>query len=258
MTAQVYFEITDAKREVADLLPLDAPVEECEAVLQEIPIWFHTFALNTKAGLYTRGIARDHRYRIPFLPADFRGVRVLDVGTRDGFYAFLAEARGAERVLAVDNEQYTHTVRERWGIEIAGGEAFRAVGKLIGSSVEYLRADAIELATSAERFDFVFCCGMLHRVENPLGMLRTLRTLLNPGGEILLETYGMSGQSDDASAVRVLAAGEATTGDDMHYWGFSAPAVTRLAAWAGLTETGDTEQRTVDGHPRIIATLRAT
>ena len=31
---------------------------------------------------------------------------VLDVGCFDGFYAFLAERRGAERVVAVDNEQY--------------------------------------------------------------------------------------------------------------------------------------------------------
>jgi hypothetical protein len=35
-------------------------------------------------------VARDHRYRISALPACFDGLCVLDVGTFDGFYAFLA------------------------------------------------------------------------------------------------------------------------------------------------------------------------
>ena len=63
-------------------------------------------------GIYTPGMARDHGYRLPVLPADrFAGRSVLDVGTFDGFYGFLAEARGAARVVAVDNEQYVDWVR---------------------------------------------------------------------------------------------------------------------------------------------------
>ena len=49
---------------------------------------------------------------------------VLDVGTFDGFYAFLAESRGATRVVAIDNEQYRDWVRARWGAELVGGEGF--------------------------------------------------------------------------------------------------------------------------------------
>ena len=68
-------------------------------MLDEVPLWFHTFALNAERGLYTPGVARDHRYRVPVLPASFEGLRVLDVGTFDGFYAHLVERRGAARVL---------------------------------------------------------------------------------------------------------------------------------------------------------------
>jgi hypothetical protein len=39
-----------------------------------------------------------------------------------------------------------------------------------------------------ECFDLVFCFGILHRVENPLGLLRG-RTVR--GGTVLLETYGV-------------------------------------------------------------------
>ena len=117
--------------------------------------WFHTFALNRAAGLYTPGVARDHRYRIPALPACFDGLCVLDVGTFDGFYAFLAEARGAQQVIAIDNEQYRLWVRARWGVELAGGEGFQAIHRLLDSTVEYRRLDAFELHRLDERFDFI-------------------------------------------------------------------------------------------------------
>ncbi|EPH46078.1 class I SAM-dependent methyltransferase [Streptomyces aurantiacus] len=250
-------ETTDAEREVADLMPIEAPVADCQEVLRRVPFWFHTFALNKAAGIYTPGMVRDHRYRIPYLPADFNGLRVLDAGTCDGFYAYLAESRGAERVLAVDNHQCLRLARERFGVDLTGGEAFRAIGALLGSRVEYRRADVLELAGSAEHFDFVYCCGMLHRVENPLGVLRVLRGLLDTGGRILLETYGATGPEAALPTVHVMAAGEANTGDNVHYWGLSAPALTRLARWAALEECGDTQVHTVDGHPRLIATLRA-
>ena len=107
--------VTDAERAVADLLPIEADPVAARRALERVPLWFHTFALNREHGLYTPGVARDHRYRVPFLPSSFAGERVLDVGTFDGFYAFLAEARGAARVVAVDNEQYVDWMRGRFG-----------------------------------------------------------------------------------------------------------------------------------------------
>jgi SAM-dependent methyltransferase len=185
-------ELTDAERAVADTLPIGADPEEAARVLGRVPLWFHTFALNAAHALYTPGVARDHRYRVPFLPASFAGQSVLDVGTFDGFYAFLAEHRGAARVVAVDNEQYVAWVKARWGIELEGGEGFRAIAEVLGSRVEYVRGDALALVDTAERFDVILCFGILHRVENPLGLLRALGGLLAPGGRLLVETYGVA------------------------------------------------------------------
>ena len=91
--------------------------------------WFHTFALNRAAGLYTPGVARDHRYRIPALLACFDGLCVLDDGTFDGFYAFLAEARGAQQVIAIDNEQYRLWVRARWPSSTAPGSCTASIAR---------------------------------------------------------------------------------------------------------------------------------
>src|SRR5437588_3210367 len=90
-----------SEREVAAEVPIEVDADRACGVLDSVPFWFHTFALNRGLGLYTPGAARDHGYRLASIPDSFAGLRVLDVGAFDGFYSFLAEARGAKRVLAM-------------------------------------------------------------------------------------------------------------------------------------------------------------
>jgi tRNA (mo5U34)-methyltransferase len=248
--------VTDAERAVADLLPIEAEPAAARRALARVPLWFHTFALNREHGLYTPGVARDHRYRVPFLAPSFAGERVLDVGTFDGFYAFLAEHRGAAHVVAVDNEQYVAWVRARWGIELRGGEGFATIAELLGSRVHYHRGDALALDGDGERFDVVLCFGILHRVENPLGLLRRLAALLAPGGRLLLETYGIASDGRlDTRTIEVQQPGGVYAGDEYVYWGFGAGALGAIADLAGLTPERIDGPVVVDGHPRIIATL---
>jgi tRNA (mo5U34)-methyltransferase len=247
---------TAAEKEVADLLPIDAPIEEARAALQRVPFWFHTFSLDG-AELYTPGVARDHRYRIPTVAGGFGGLSVLDVGTFDGFYAFLAEARGASRVVAVDNEQYRAWVKARWGIELEGGEGFRAIRALLSSRVEYRRLDAFDLDRLEERFDLIFCFGILHRVENPLGLLKGLRRRLADGGRVLLETYGVDDRGlEPFAAVHVCKSGEVYSRDDFVYWGFTGNGLARLARHAGFEGFELHRAPIIDGHPRVIGALR--
>ena len=224
-----------------------------------MPLWFHTFALNRNCGLYTPGKARDHGYRLASIPDCFEGLSVLDVGAFDGFYSFLAEKRGAARVLAIDNEQYVHWVRDRWGIALRGGEGFTTIHRSLDSDVEYRRIDAFELAGIEERFDLIFCCGILHRVENPLGLIRTLAGVLSEGGRILIETYGILGDAGgEDGAPRVPNPGEVYTNDHFVYWQFSSGALTNLAAWAGDLRFDAHAMPVVDGHPRIIGAMSST
>ncbi len=136
-------ETSHAERVVADVLAIGASAARAECVRDSVPLWFHTFAL--APGIYTPGIARDHGYRLPVMGADLLvGRSVLDIGAFDGFYSFLAEVRGARRVVAVDNEQYVEWVRARFGVTLPGGSGFRAVADLLASRVEYHRMDALD------------------------------------------------------------------------------------------------------------------
>jgi tRNA (mo5U34)-methyltransferase len=248
---------TRAERAVADLLPIGADDETARAALERVPLWFHTFSLDGGA-LYTPGVARDHRYRIPVLPRAFSGMSVLDVGTFDGFYAFLAEARGADRVVAVDNEQYRDWVLARWGVELEGGEGFHTIAQLLDSQVEYRRLDAFELDQLDELFDLILCCGILHRVESPLVLLKVLRRRLANRGYVLLETYGVANRElEQDAAMHVCEAGEVYAADDYVYWGFTGGSLARLADHAGYGGVEIVDTPVVDGHPRIIGMLFA-
>jgi tRNA (mo5U34)-methyltransferase len=244
-----------AERAVADVQAIGAPAADAESARDSVPVWFHTFAL--APGIYTPGIARDHGYRLPVLGADrFAGRSVLDVGTFDGFYSFLAEARGARRVVALDNEQYVDWVRARFGVTLPGGAGFRTIAGLIESRVEYRRMDALDVNELGERFDVALCFGILHRVTDPIALLQALADVLTPGGEIVLETYG-SQLPADAPAIEVHEPGDVYARDDFVYWGFPAESLQRLGRIVGLDEVEVVDQLEVTGHPRILAVLRA-
>jgi tRNA (mo5U34)-methyltransferase len=248
-------ETSPAERVVGDVQAIGAPAADAERVRDSVPLWFHTFAL--APGIYTPGIARDHGYRLAVLGADrFAGRSVLDVGAFDGFYSFLAEARGARRVVAVDNEQYVEWVRARFGVALHGGVGFRAIARLVASRVEYRRMDGLDVRELGERFDVVLCFGILHRVTDPIALLRTLADVLAPGGEIVLETYG-SRLAADAPAIEVHEPGDVYARDDFVYWGFSPAGLRRLGRIVGLAELEVVDQLEIDGHPRILALLRA-
>jgi tRNA (mo5U34)-methyltransferase len=251
------FVVTEAERQVADLLPIEVDPVLARATLELVPFWFHTFALNRAEGIYTPGAARNHRYRASTLPEDFTGISVLDVGCFDGFYAFLAERRGAERVVAVDNEQYRLWVASRWGVELEGAEGFRAIHRLLGSAVEYRRMDAFALDGLKERFDLVYCFGILHRVENPLGLLRVLRGRTVSGGMVLIETYGVSSEDRTGAVIRVFEPGEVYARDEFVYWGFANAGLQRLARIGGFSRVESLVDVEIDGHPRIMVRLVA-
>jgi tRNA (mo5U34)-methyltransferase len=144
-------------------------------------------------------------------------------------------------------------VKARWGRELAGGEGFRR-SRLLGSRVEYRRLDAVRVGELAETFDFVFCFGVLHRVEDPLGLLHVLRGRLADGGRVLVETYGIS-DDDGSPTIRVQRQGDIYADDAFVFWGFASEALRRLAERAGFAAFESLDAPIIHGHPRIIASL---
>jgi len=156
---------------------------EARAIVDKISgyDWYHT--INLGHGVYTPGYV-DHRDQLAYymLPEDMTGMRVLDVATFDGFWAFEFERRGAQ-VTAIDVASTTDTdIPRNWrdvfqakGGELEKGEGFRLASEILGSSVKKEICSVYDI--SRERlgtFDMVFCSDLLIHLRDPLAAIEAI------------------------------------------------------------------------------------
>lgn len=112
------------------------------------------------------------------IPKDMTNMRVLDIGTWDGFFAFEFERRGA-KVLAIDN----------WNDDKQLA-TFLFARKQLNSKVEYRKMDVHDLDPSLiGKFDIVFFAGMLYHLRYPLKVLEAIRSVTD--GCLIIETVMM-------------------------------------------------------------------
>jgi len=147
--------------------------------------WYHTIDLGN--GLKTAG-AFDHgpildRYN---LPARLDGLRVLDVATYDGFWAFEFERRGAREVLALDLEgpkdldlppderaRLTEADRAR-----RFGAGFAIAKEALGLRVERVTCNVYDLSPEKfGTFDVVHSGDVLPHLANPVKALQNIASV---------------------------------------------------------------------------------
>jgi tRNA (mo5U34)-methyltransferase len=117
----------------------------------------------------------------PFIAADLRGWKVLDVGCNAGFYTFELARRGAQ-VTALDID--SHYLRQaEW--------AAREYG--LQRKVEFRQGSIYELAGSAQRYDLVCFMGVMYHLRHPLLALDILRDLTLR--QMILQTLTMPGEN---------------------------------------------------------------
>jgi tRNA (mo5U34)-methyltransferase len=135
--------------------------------------WYHTLDLG--GGVVTRGMF-DHRPAVDryLIPADLTGMRCLDVGTMDGFWAFEMERRGATEVVAVDIDdaealdwpasQRAKVVKT---LDETKGERFALATRALGSGVRRELRSVYELDSDLGLFDLVFCGDLFIHLKDP-------------------------------------------------------------------------------------------
>jgi tRNA (mo5U34)-methyltransferase len=178
-------------------------------------VWHQRFEL--AQGVYTPGVS-DMGWLLHTgqLPDDLSGQTVLDIGTSNGGAAFIAERRGAKRVVALD---------------IHPGDWFGILRlkDFLGSEVEYVQGSVYELpALLGERFDFVLFLGVLYHLRHPLLALDAVRSVTE--GVALVETAVADHELGDlrsSSLVRFYRDDE--LGRDPSNW--FAPTVNALLDW---------------------------
>ena len=153
--------------------------------------WYHTIDLGN--GVVTDGWF-DLRPHVPkyCLPERMDGMRALDIGTWDGFWAFEMERRGAD-VTAIDVEtraDYDYPTSARAGL--AGvrdlppvGTGFALAHEALGSTVERVATSVYALDPDVHgMFDLVHCGDLLLHLRDPLTALERMRAVTR--GSLLL------------------------------------------------------------------------
>ena len=158
--------------------------------------WYHTIDLGH--GIATPGWfdLRESVSRYP-IPARLDGLRVLDLATFDGFWAFELEKRGAAEVVALDIDSFNEvdmSPRLRRSKDPAYlsrklGDGFRLAHEALGSKVQRVVCNLYDL--SPERlgmFDLVFISDVLLHLMNPMKALANVASVTR-GQALINDVY---------------------------------------------------------------------
>lgn len=166
--------------------------EEVRAKVSSVRFWYHSIEL--RPGIVTPGLhpSRDALALLDSigLPRKMEGLRVLDIGCCDGFFAFEAERRGAE-VVAID-----YAPPEKTG--------FRVAAEILGSRIPYLVENVYALPRAElGTFDVVLMLGLLYHLRHPVLALDVARAMLRPTGMLFLETLASTVAVEDAAGAPI-------------------------------------------------------
>ena len=159
--------------------PVLGPAVDDPDSLRQLLLALHPWR---KGPLCLGGVAIDSEWRSDWKWArvaphvELAGERVLDVGCGNGYFGLRMLGAGARLVVGVDP---TLVYVMQW-------LACRHFGGELPSYVLPLGLE--DLPGGAPAFDSVFSMGVLYHRRDATGHLRQLRTLLRPGGRLVLET----------------------------------------------------------------------
>ena len=166
------------------------------------PYWYHKIPLPD--GTVTPGMDLEpiwDNIRGVRNQVSYEGLRVLDIASFDGLWAFEAEAEGASQVVATDCLTGTF-------------ENFLLVRSILESNVipyfnvsPYNLSDRLDVffeenfgqvGQNAKRFDIVQHLGLFYHLRDPMLSLAQARSVMVPGGSLLIETEVVVGRNDSA------------------------------------------------------------
>lgn len=111
------------------------------------------------------------------LPKDMTNKSFVEIGAYDGMYAFEAERRGADEVLAIDlwnvsdfdGSEYPHTPSK---------EGFNIMHEYLDSSVKSMSCDLMDITSiNIGKFDVVLCMNTISWTNYPIWGLKNLSTI---------------------------------------------------------------------------------
>jgi len=114
---------------------------------------------------------------------DLRDKVVGDIGCNNGYYLFRMLSHKPKKLVGFDPSAVMYT-------------QFQFIDHFIRSGIVYEMLGVEHLEYYEHRFDTLFCLGVLYHRPDPVGMLKSLYRGLNPGGELILDTFMIDGEAE--------------------------------------------------------------
>ena len=111
--------------------------------------------------------------------------KVADIGCNNGYYMFRMLAENPKKIVGFDPSPLFLT-------------QFDFINHFIQSDICYELLGVEHLEFYEEKFDVLFCLGVLYHRSDPVGALKSLKKGLEKGGELYLDTFMIDGEEEVA------------------------------------------------------------
>ena len=196
--------------------------------------WYHTIDLGH--GIETPG-RFNHRPLVKqyMFPEKLDGLRVLDVATNNGYWAFEMERRGAREVIGVDVETHGELdiqPKERLTLtpqQLAQKRdtGFHVAKEILGSKAIRRNMSVYDMSPdTVGKFDFVFCGDLLLHLMNPIRAAASICSVTSG------EAYVVECFSPFVPPMTMIYQGA----DQGTWWGLSLTAIERILRDAGFNK----------------------
>ena len=200
--------------------------DEVKKMFDSVDGWYHSFKIGNVENTNTMTSLNYQMWISQIIPTDLNGMKILDIGANDGFYSFLCESRGAERIFAIDNNKrelsnvYLKRLREftennpngsKHGLgseelmfkNTGSTERFQILKKILNSKVDYKLMNVYDVDSIEETFDIALLFGVYYHLENPVLAFQKIFPKIN-------DSLFLSGH--------IIETGEPKMYQDLSYW----------------------------------------
>ena len=116
---------------------------------------------------------------------DLKGKRVADIGCNNGYYLFRMQEDAPASLVGFDPSALYKT-------------QFDFINHFVKSDIKYELLGVEHLPFYEEKFDTIFCLGVLYHRSDPVAMLKQLFKGLDKEGEVILDTFMIDGDEEMA------------------------------------------------------------
>jgi len=114
---------------------------------------------------------------------DLKDKKVADIGCNNGYYLFRMQEDSPAKLVGFDPSAIYKT-------------QFDFINHFIKSDIVYELLGVEHLAFYEEKFDIIFCLGVLYHRSDPVSMLKSLYKGLEKKGEVILDTFMIDGDEE--------------------------------------------------------------